>query len=149
MCRGRAEDEIHIRIFIFQFVFAAFLCRHTTANGDDQLGILMLDMLILANDRECLQLRMLADGAGIDHNEICLLGLLSQLIAHRQGAPLDFFAVRLVLLTAKGQDKGTAALACFGRILIIPQPKLFDILLLIGVLFHSIHYDILLRISRL
>ena len=112
--RRRAEQNIHVRIFEFDIVDPMLLHHHAAANNDDQLGIFRLQMLVLSHQGKRPLLRMLANGAGVDHNEPSFLGSIGHFISHCHSHACQPFAVRLVLLTAKGQYEGagTASVLC-------------------------------------
>ena len=59
-----------------------------------------------AEQREYLALGMVAHGTGVDEDEIGALRHIGQVVTHRAAEPAHPFAVRLILLTAEGHDKG-------------------------------------------
>ena len=96
---------------------------HAAADGNDQVGVLLLEVLILPDDGECALFGVLADGAGVDGDERGTVRLVADLVAHCARQTPQFFAVCLVLLAAKGQDecaRTCAACLCF-RVVVRPH----------------------------
>ena len=119
---GGSKDKIHVRITVLNVVLAMLLRYHTAANADEERWIFCLEMLVLPDDRERLLLGMLADCAGVDKDQVGILGRLCQHVSHGKGHSRKLFAVRLILLTAKGQDKGFSSSARFGGVSIVFLP---------------------------
>ena len=105
----RAEGYVHVRVFVLDILAAVLLRHHAAANRNQQRGLLCLEMLILPHDRERLLLGVLANGAGVDRDQVGVCGIGAKLVAHVLRHARQLFAVRLVLLAAKGQHKA------FGR----------------------------------
>ena len=81
------------------------LCDHASANTDHEIGVLDFEVLVLPNDGKCLLLRMLANGTGVDQDQIGLIRQIRPFISHGKRKACKLFAIRLILLTSKGQDK--------------------------------------------
>ena len=105
---------------------------HAPANADDEVGVFGADVLVLADDGEGLLLGMLADGAGVDHNEVGLLGGGHDLVAHLLGHARNLFAVGLVLLTPEGQYEAPAVLARLGGMGLVPSADTGRVVLALG-----------------
>ena len=100
-----AEHDIDIRVAFFELLGAVLLRGHAAADGNDEGGIVLFEMLVLPDDRERALFGVLADGAGIDRNQGRVLRLVGDVISHLPRQPPELLAVRLVLLTAEGEDE--------------------------------------------
>ena len=103
--QGRgAHYKIDVRIAELDIVLTVLLRHHTATNSDHERGILLLDVLVLPNNGERSLFGMLANGTGVDHDKICLIGFINNVVAHFLAHTRKLFAIRHVLLTAKGFD---------------------------------------------
>ena len=88
---------------MLDLVLAMLLRDHTATHTDHKGWLFCLEVLILPHNGECLLLGMLANGAGVDHDQVGILGGFRNRISHCLAQPRDLFAVGFVLLTAKGE----------------------------------------------
>ena len=105
---------------------------HAPAYADDEVGVLCADVLVLADDGQRFFLGMLADGAGVDHNEVGLVRLGNDLVAHFLGHTRDLLAVGLVLLASEGEDEAPAALPRLTGVGLVPRPYPGGVVLALG-----------------
>ena len=129
---GGAQGEGHVGVLHLQLLAAMLLGSHAPANADDEVGILGADVLVLADDGQGLLLGVLTDGAGVDHDEVGLLGIGLDLVAHLLGHTRNLFAVGLVLLTPEGQNEAPAAAARGLGVGIVPLTDAADVSLSLG-----------------
>ena len=105
-----AEHEVHIRIALTQFFDHMLLIGHAAAQTDHQAGLFLLQALQRAHIAEHALFGVLTDGAGVEEDEVGVLGLVAQTVADVHQNALDAFAVVDVLLAAvavhKGQRRG-------------------------------------------
>jgi hypothetical protein len=94
------DDEIDLRQPLQQS--RAFLLGHTTCHGNDELGTSPLQHAEPAHLATQLLLGFLADGAGVQQNQIGVVGALASLVAGGLQELLDAFRVVLVHLTPEG-----------------------------------------------
>ena len=130
--RGGAQGEGDVGVLHFQLVAAMLLGGHTAANADDEVGVLRADVLVLADDGQGLLLGVLTDGAGVDHDEIGILGGCDDLVAHLLGHARNLFAVGLVLLASEGQDKALTRPSRLGGVGLIPRTDTGGVVLALG-----------------
>src|SRR6266446_556365 len=96
--RRRAEHEVDGRDAPLNRLLLEL--RHASHDADDQLGVFRLELPELAELREDLLLRLLADRAGVDEDQVGLLLVCSELIALGAEQARDALRVVLVHLTA-------------------------------------------------
>ena len=65
----RADKNVDIRVALLHRVDAVLLSDHAAADADDERRVFLLELLETAGDREGAELRVLADGAGVDDDE--------------------------------------------------------------------------------
>ena len=80
------------------------LCRHTAYYTDYKVGIFLFLRLKCAKEGKSLHFRMLTDSAGIDYNKVTALVGGGRKVAHILCHTAYALAVRLVLLTAEGDN---------------------------------------------
>ena len=138
----RAEGQVHVRILVLDILAAVLLRHHTAADRNDQRGLFGFEVLILPHDGKCLLLGVLANGAGVDRDQIGICGVGAKLVAHVLRHTRKLFAVRLVLLAAKGQHKAPGRMPQSLCKLSRKAAQLFYILLcvLVILLVHSSVY---------
>ena len=90
------------------------LVGHAAAQADDEAGLFFLEPFQRAHVAEHPLLSVLTHSAGIEQNQVSILGLIAQAIADIYQHALDALAVVNVLLTAvavhKGQRRGVVGL---------------------------------------
>lgn len=89
-----AEHEVDVRRALDERI--ALFLRHAARDAEDQLWVLALEALDLADLAVDAVLRRLAHAAGVDEDEVCLLHQLRPLIADR--AELPHHALRIALV---------------------------------------------------
>ena len=104
--RRGAEGQIDIRVPPLQLLQPVGLGGHTAAHRHNQAGAARLEVLVLPHRGERPFFGVLADGAGVHHNQVGLVGPAAQLVSHRLRHAGEPLAVGLVLLAAKGQHIG-------------------------------------------
>ncbi|CDC72645.1 uncharacterized protein BN580_01049 [Candidatus Colimorpha enterica] len=97
-----SEKKIDVRVAVLYIVQPVLLRHHTAADADDKLRICRLYVLYLSGQRQCLKLRVLSHGAGIENDKSGIFGRVREFISHDDRHSGKSFAVRLVLLTAEG-----------------------------------------------
>ena len=105
MKRMGAENQSDKRKAVVDAVGDMLLLHHTAAQRDQNLRMLPLEIFQRADIAEHPVLRMLADGAGVEQNEVGVIGRIRKGKARFCQHTLDFFAVGDILLTAVGADK--------------------------------------------
>ena len=110
----RAEDQIDHRIGHLDLLGNMLLLDHAAADRDDLPGPRLLRVVEGADVAEDAHLRMLAHGAGVDHNDVRLKLVLGKAVAHLRQIAAELFAVGLVLLAAVGVHHGQGALSVTG-----------------------------------
>ncbi len=110
-----AEDEVHIRVALAQLFHHMLLVGHAAAQADHQAGLFLLQALERTHIAENALLGVLADGAGVEEDEVGVFGLVAQAVADIHQHTLDALAVVDVLLAAvavdEGQRRGVVCLA--------------------------------------
>ena len=109
-----AEHQIHIGVALAQLFHNVFLVGHAAAQSDDEAGLFFLKALQRAHVAEHPLLGVLTHGAGVEQNQVGVLGLIAQAVADIYQHALDALAVVDVLLAAvamhKGQRRGVVGL---------------------------------------
>ena len=97
-----AEHEVDVRRALDECI--ALFLRHAARDAEDQLRVLALEALDLANLAVDAVLRRLAHAAGVDEDEVCLLHRLRPLIADRAELPHHALRIALVHLASIDQE---------------------------------------------
>ena len=100
-----AEHEVHIGVALAQLFHHMLLVGHAAAQADHQAGLFLLQALERAHIAENALLGVLADGAGVEEDEVGVFGLVAQAVADIHQHTLDALAVVDVLLTAVAMDE--------------------------------------------
>ena len=89
------------------------LVGHAAAQADDEAGLFFLKALQRAHVAEHPLLGVLTHGAGVEQDQVGILGLIAQAVADIHQHALDALAIVDVLLTAiavyKGQRRGVVS----------------------------------------
>ena len=101
--------------------------RHTAAYAKHQRRVLLFQVFELPDGGKRFVFGVLADGAGVNQNEIGLFLTLGRLISHFQRHARKFFTVRHILLTAKGQHKKAKRMTGLGGKTRKNRPVFFNI----------------------
>ena len=101
-----AEHKVHIGIALAQLFHHVLLVGHASAQADDQARLFFLESLQGTYVAEHTLLGMLTHGAGVEEDQVGILGLIAQAIADVHQHALDPLAVVHVLLTAIAVHKG-------------------------------------------
>ena len=109
--RMRTEQQIDLRIALFNLFNILFLLRHAAAQRDDDIRPLLLEMAQRADVAEGTILRMLAHCTGVEQDEIRLFRAACHFISHFMQHAANAFGIRLILLAAKGMRIGFEAFA--------------------------------------
>ena len=99
----RSDDEIDDRHPFNQF--SLIFLGHTACNAKKQMGVLVLHLLDFTDFAVHLFFGVLADGTGIQNDNVRILHLLRRLISQILQLPVDTFRVILIHLTAIGISK--------------------------------------------
>ena len=109
-----AKHQIHIGVTLAQLFHNVLLVSHAAAQADDETGLFFLEPLQRAHVAEHPLLGVLAHGAGVEQDQVGVLGLIAQAVADIHQHAFDALAVVDVLLTAvavhKGQRRGVVGL---------------------------------------
>ena len=90
------------------------LLGHAAAQADELAGVAALYMHQSAQVAQYPLLGVLPDGAGVDDNDVGLLLVLGEAVAHLLEIAADALGVGLILLTAVGIHKGQRGLGTLG-----------------------------------
>ena len=99
---ARTEHEVDMRCAAHEVV--ALLLRHTARDAEDQLWVLLLDLLDLADLPIHLVLCCLAHAAGVDEDDVGICRLLCPHVARPLQLSLHALGVRDVHLTSIDKD---------------------------------------------
>ena len=102
--RMGAENQSDKRKAVVDAVGDMLLLHHTAAQRDQNLRMLPLEIFQCADVAEHPVLRVLSDSAGVEQNEVGVIGRIRKGKARFCQHTLDFFAVGDILLTAVGAD---------------------------------------------
>ncbi|MNE80131.1 hypothetical protein D3C80_1766740 [compost metagenome] len=97
------EDHIHETVFGHDPVNYTFLLRHTAADTQQQARLLQLQRFEMAQLPEYFILGILADGTGIQQNDIRIVPVFHGQIAHLLQHTLHRLGVMLIHLAAVGR----------------------------------------------
>ena len=100
-----AEDQIHIRVALFQLFRDMLLLHHAAAHPEDHPRTPRFIGFERPDVAEHAILRMLPHGAGVKEHQIRLGGILGEAEAHIRQKPLDMLGIGHILLAAVGADK--------------------------------------------
>ena len=81
------------------------LLHHTAAQGNDEFGVAVFDVLERADVAEHPVLGVFPHGAGVEENEVRLFGVVGEVKAHLRQHTVDALPVRHIALTAVGMGK--------------------------------------------
>ena len=101
-----AKHKVNVRIALAQLFYHVLLVGHASAQADDEIMLFFLESLQGTYIAEHTLLGMLTHGAGVEEDQVCILGLIAQAIADVHQHTLDPLAVVHVLLTAIAVHKG-------------------------------------------
>ena len=101
-----AKHKVNIGVTLTQLFYHMLLVRHAAAQADDEVMLFFLESLQGTYVAEHTLLGMLTHGAGVEEDQVCILGLIAQAIADVHQHALDPLAVVHVLLTAIAVHKG-------------------------------------------
>ena len=101
-----AEHEVHIGVAPAQLFHDVLLVGHAAAEADDEAVLLLFQALEGAHVTEDTLLGVLTDGAGVEKDEVGVLGLVAQAVADVHQHTLDALAVVDILLAAVAVDEG-------------------------------------------
>ena len=101
-----AKHKVNIGIALAQLFHHMFLVGHTAAQADHQAALFLLQALQCTHIAEHALLGVLTHGAGVEEDEVCILGLIAQAVADIYQHALDALAIVDVLLTAIAVHKG-------------------------------------------
>ena len=109
-----AKHQIHIGVALAQLFHNMLLVSHAAAQANDEAGLFFLKALQRAHVAEHPLLGVLTHSAGVEQNQVGILGLIAQAVADIYQHALDALAIVDVLLTAvavhKGQRRGVVGL---------------------------------------
>ena len=100
-----AEHEIDVVVGIFHLVGHDLLLRHATAETDDLVGLIGLRVAETAEVAVNALFRVLADGAGVEQDDVGLIFIARELVAHLAQHTNEHLAVGHVLLAAERVDQ--------------------------------------------
>ena len=95
-----AEHQIHIGVALAQLFHNVFLVGHAAAQSDDEAGLFFLKALQRAHVAEHPLLGVLTHGAGVEQDQVGILGLIAQAVADIHQHAFNALAVVDVLLAA-------------------------------------------------
>ncbi len=111
----RSEYYVHIGVGFFNLLGNSRFLRHTAADADYLVAVCLFRVAERANVAEYTHFRVLSHGAGVYNYYIGVRLAVCHLTAHfREHAP-EFFAVRLVLLTAVSVNKSLGGAGFSGK----------------------------------
>ena len=101
-----AEHEVYVGVAPAQLFHDVLLVGHAAAEADDEAVLLLFQALEGAHVTEDTLLGVLTDGAGVEKDEVGVLGLVTQAVADVHQHTLDALAVVDILLAAVAVDEG-------------------------------------------
>ena len=102
----RAEYQVHMAVGMLDLIRHRRLLGHAAADAEQEVRVFLLGVDQLAHRAEHLFFRVLPDGAGIEDDDVRLIGVLGKGAAHVPQHPHDTLAVRHVLLAPVGLHAG-------------------------------------------
>ena len=102
-----AEQQLYLRITLFDFLNIFFLLRHAAAQSNNHIRALLFQMTERTDVAEGAILRMFTHCTGIIQDEIGFIDLFCQFIPHFVQHTADPFGIRLILLAAERMRIGT------------------------------------------
>ena len=101
----RAEHQVNVVVGVFHLVGHDLLLRHAAAEADDLIGLCGLRVAEAAQVAVNALFRVLADGAGVEQDDVGLILVARELVAHLAQHAHEHLAVGHVLLAAEGVDQ--------------------------------------------
>ena len=101
----RAEHQVYVVVGVFHLVGHDLLLRHAAAEADDLIGLCGLRVAEAAQVAVNALFRVLADGAGVEQDDVGLILVARELIAHLAQHAHEHLAVCHVLLAAERVDQ--------------------------------------------
>lgn len=98
------------------------LLRHAAAHADEHIRAAAFERLEGADVAENPILGMLPDGAGVEQDEIRVVGLLGEAEAHIRQHALDVFGIGDILLAAEGAHAGQGRTVGQAAFVMLPHP---------------------------
>ena len=105
-----AEHKVDVMVGIFYLVGHDLLLRHAAAEADDLIGLCGLRVAEAAQVAVNALFRVLADGAGVEQDDVGLIFVARELVAHLAQHAHEHLAVCHVLLAAERMRIGFGAL---------------------------------------
>ena len=109
------KDQIDVGVALAQLFHHVLLVGHAAAQADDEAVLFLLEALQSAHVAENTLLGVLTDGAGVEEDEVRVLGFIAQAVADVYENALDPLAIVDILLAAiavhKRQRRCIVALA--------------------------------------
>lgn len=99
-----SEHDIDKREFLFEYLRLALFLSHTSADGNDQPGLPLLELFQGSDIPECVIFRIFTDTAGVEYDNIRFLRLLRLPIAQLCQNTRDLFRLVDVHLAAVRDD---------------------------------------------
>ena len=103
--RLRAEHQVNVVVGVFHLVGHDLLLRHAAAEADDLIGLGGLRVAETAQMAVDPLFRVLADGAGVEQDDVGLILVARELVAHLAQHAHEHLAVCHVLLAAERVDQ--------------------------------------------
>ena len=100
------KDQVHIGVAAAQFFHHLLLVGHAAAQPDDEARLFLLEALEGPHVAEHPLLGVLPHGAGVEEDQVGVLGPVAQAVADVHQHALDPLAVVDVLLAAVAVDEG-------------------------------------------
>ena len=101
----RAEHQVNVVVGVFHLVGHDLLLRHAAAEADDLVRLGGLRVAEAAQVAVNALFRVLADGAGVEQDDVGLIFVARELVAHLAQHAHEHLAVGHVLLAAEGVDQ--------------------------------------------
>ena len=101
-----AEHQVHVAVGFPHPLADPLLLGHAAAQGDDLLRVFLFRVGQDTQIAEHPLLRVLPDGAGVQNDQVCLLGVAGKGEAALLQHPHELLAVGHVLLAAEGVHAG-------------------------------------------
>ena len=101
----RAEHKVYVVVGVFHLVGHDLLLRHAAAEADDLIGLCGLRVAESAKVAVDPLFRVLADGAGVEQDDVGLIFVARELVAHLAQHAHEHLAVGHVLLAAERVDQ--------------------------------------------
>ena len=109
-----AKDQVHMAVGFLDFLSHMGLLGHAAAQADELAGVAALHVDQRPQVTQHPLLGVLPDGAGVDDDDVGLLLVLGEAVAHLPKIAPDALGVGLILLAAVGVHKGEGGLGPLG-----------------------------------